>query len=187
MKILHTLALGVAASALMGTAAFAAETSTPYVAPTTPYMSSMPSSFGFEGFYAGVLLGGFFDGTSSYLTAPDTSALSAGLAVGVNFYLTDAVVGGVEVQGTVDFGKTAWVKNGLVLGKVGYAPTSDMMIYGTGGVGLADTSTVYAFGGGVEVAAMDTFGVRGEVLGMGTFGAAPNAVKATVGLIWHMQ
>ena len=180
MKTLRTLVLGITASTLVGTATIAADFSTPYVAP-------LSTGFGFEGFYAGVLLGGILDGGSSYLTAPDTVALNAGLAVGVNFYLTDSVLGGLEVQGSAEFGATATRYDGLILGKLGFAPTPDFMAYGTGGIGLAGNSTVYAFGAGAEVALADSMSVRGEILGLGPFGAAPDAAKATVGLLWHMQ
>ena len=185
MKTLRSLMLGVATSlalisGISGTTA--AELNAPYVAPNI-----YSAGYGFEGFYAGIILGGLVDNTSSYLTAPDVSALNAGLAVGVNFYITDSVVGGVEVQASGNFGATATVLDALALGRVGFAPTDDFMVYGAAGAGVAGGTNVYAFGGGVEVSVMDNIGVRGEVLGLGTWGATPNAAKATVGLIWHMQ
>lgn len=185
MNILRSLMLGVATGVVLVTGisgAVAAEINAPYVAPNI-----YSSSYGFEGFYAGVLLGGMVDGTSSYLTAPDTSALNAGLAVGVNFYITDSVVGGVEVQASGNFGATATVLDALALARVGFAPNDDFMVYGAAGAGVAGGSNVYAFGGGVEVSVMNNIGVRGEILGLGAWGAAPDAAKATVGLIWHMQ
>lgn len=187
MKIVRTLMIGVASSCVLATGAMAADVNSyaaPYVAPATTAYSS---GYGFEGFYAGVVLGGFFDGTSNYLTAPDTSAVNVGLAVGVNFYITDSILAGVEVQGGAEIGATATTYDALALAKVGFAPSDDYMVYGVGGGGVVGTSTVYAFGAGVEMAVMDSIGVRGELLGIGKFGAAPDAVKATVGLIWHMQ
>ena len=187
MKTVRTLMLGVAASCVLATGAMAADLtsySAPYVAPTAP---AYAGGYGFEGFYAGVVLGGFFDGTSSYLTAPDTSAVNVGLAVGVNFYLTDSVLAGVEVQGGAEIGATATTYDALALAKVGFAPSDDYMVYAVGGAGVVGASSVYAFGGGVEMAMMDSIGVRGEVLGLGKWGAAPDSMKATVGVIWHMQ
>jgi len=179
MKFVTSLVLGVAASVVMSAGALGAENTAQY----TPYSST----FGFDGFYAGVLLGGFFDGTTSYLVAPDTNAISLGAAAGVNFYLTESVLGGFEVQGGADWGKAGTAFDALALGRIGFAPVSDFMFYGTLGGGLAGGKTVYAFGGGVEVAAMDQLGVRAEILSLGKWGSSPNAVKASAGLIWHMQ
>jgi len=50
---------------------------------------------------------------------------------------------------------------------------------------------MYAFGGGLEVAATDAMSIRGEVLGQGFFGddapndGGPTAAKATVGVLFH--
>ncbi|VAW19347.1 hypothetical protein MNBD_ALPHA12-1380 [hydrothermal vent metagenome] len=180
MKLVTSLMLGVAASIALSAGAFAAENNNSAYAP-------YPGAFGFDGFYAGVLLGGFFDGTTSYLVAPDTNAISLGAAVGVNFYLTESVLGGFEVQGSADWGKAGVAFDALALGRVGFAPASDFMFYGAAGGGFAGGKSVYAFGGGVEVAAMDQLGVRAEVLGIGKWGSRADAIKADVGLVWHMQ
>ncbi len=186
MKTVRSLMLGVAASLAtsfaLASGAMAADITAPYVAP-----ASYGSGYGFEGFYAGVLVGGLLDGSSTYLTAPDVSALSAGVAVGVNFYLTDQIIGGAEVQASANFGATTTEYDALALARVGYAPSDDLMVYAALGAGVAGGTNVYAFGGGVEMAVMDSVGVRGEVLGLGTWGAAPDATKVSVGLIWHMQ
>ncbi len=174
----RSLMLGVAATFALTAGAFSQSLSDPYAG---------YGGVGFEGFYAGVLLGGFFDGTSNYLTAPDTNAISLGAAVGVNFYITDSVLGGFEVQGTANFGTTATAFDALALGRVGFAPSDDFMVYGASGLGVASGQGVYAFGGGVEVAAYDSLSVRGELLALGEWGTAPDAVKGTVGLLWRMQ
>ncbi len=179
MKSVNSLLLGVAATLVMGAGALADQDTSPYI----PYSAA----YGFEGFYAGVLLGGFFDGTTSYLVAPDVNAFSLGAAVGVNFYLTDSVLGGFEVQGSADWGTSGVVYDALALGRLGLAPANDFMVYGVAGGGVAAGGTVYAFGGGVEAAAMDSFSIRGEILGLGSWGSSPNAAKASVGLIWRMQ
>ena len=171
--------LGIATAAFMGSTAALAQAD--YAA--TPYLGG----YGFEGFYAGVLLGGVFDGTSAYLGGPDVNAFSAGLAVGVNFYLTETVVGGLEVQGGANFGTSATTFDAIGLARLGFAPGNDFMVYGVGGLGMVGNSSVYAVGGGVEAAIMPSVGVRGEVLGLGQWGTAPNAMKATAGLIWRMQ
>jgi len=179
MKISRSLMIGIASSFILGTGAGLAQADLS----SAPYLGG----YGFEGFYAGVLLGGIFDGTSAYLTAPDVNAISLGVAVGVNFYLTESVIGGLEVQGGADFGATATTFDALGLARLGFAPGDDLMIYGAGGLGSVAGNGVYAFGGGVEAAVMESISVRGEILGLGQWGAAPNAVKATAGLIWRMQ
>lgn len=183
MTFAKQLMLGTAAVAALTTGAMAADFSDPYV-PYTP----TSTAFNFEGFYVGVLGGGFWDPAlgTAYLTAPDTAAWSLGAAAGVNFYLTDSVLGGFEVQGSADIGASGTIFDGLALGRLGFSPTNEVMLYGAGGVGVAGGTGVYALGGGVEVAAWDQVGVRGEVLALGPWGAAPDAAKATVGLIWHM-
>ena len=189
MKFARTLLMSVAASAAMTAGAMAADMSDPYV-PYTP-MAPAASAFSFEGFYFGVIGGGLWDSTSSYLTAPDTAAWSLGAAAGVNFYLTDSVLGGFEVQGSGDFGATNAIFDGFALGRLGLAPTNEVMVYLAGGPGFTSntgtTTGVYGIGGGVEVAAWDQVSLRGEVLGIGTWGAAPNAVKATAGVMFHMN
>lgn len=188
MKFAKSLLLGTAAVAALTSGAMAADFSDPYV----PYTPTAPaaSAFNFEGFYFGVLGGGFWDSGSNYLTAPDTAAWSLGAAAGVNFYLTDSVLGGFEVQGSGEFGASGSAFDGLALGRLGFAPTNEIMVYAAGGPGFsmnAGTNTgIYALGGGVEVAAWDQVGLRGEVLGIGTWGAAPDAIKATAGVMFHM-
>jgi len=179
MKISRSLMLGVAFAFVLGTGVA--------VAQSDVYAPSNLGGYGFEGFYAGVLLGGVFDSTSAYLSGPDVNAFSAGLAVGVNFYLTESVIGGLEVQGGANFATTATTFDALGLARLGFAPGDEFMVYGAAGLGAIAGNGVYAFGAGVEGAVMQSVSVRGEVLGLGTWGAAPNAMKATAGLIWRMQ
>ncbi|MCB9993879.1 MAG: hypothetical protein H6873_09505 [Hyphomicrobiaceae bacterium] len=182
MSKLRTLALALLATAGLAGAAQAADFSQPY-SPYTP----TSSAFSFEGFYVGVTGGGMWDSTSAYLALGDTAAFSVGGVAGVNFYLTDTVLGGLEVQGTADIGASGTVFDGFLLGRLGYAPSDNLMVYAAGGPGVAGGTAVYGLGGGVEFAATDSLSVRGEVLGVGPWGALPNAAKANVGLLWHMQ
>lgn len=183
MNLAKTILLGTVAVAALTSGAMAADFSDPY----TPY-SPASTAFNFEGFYVGVIGGGFWDPAAgtAYLAAPDTAAWSLGGAVGVNFYLTDSVIGGFEVQASGNVGASGTTFDALALGKLGFAPTNEVMIYGAGGLGLAGGTSVYALGGGVEVAAWDQVGVRAEALALGPWGGTPDAAKATVGVIWHM-
>jgi len=177
MKTSHSLMLGIASAFIFGSGATVAQSN----------ISAYGSGYGFEGFYAGVLVGGVLDGTSAYLTAPDVTAINLGLAVGVNFYLTDSIVGGLEVQGGANIGASATTFDALGLARLGFAPGDDFMVYGVAGLGTVGATGVYAFGGGIEAAVTQTIGVRGEILGLGQWGTTPNAVKATAGVIWRMQ
>ncbi len=179
MKTSHSLMLGIASAFIFGSGAA--------IAQGNVISSAYGSGYGFEGFYAGVLLGGVLDGTSAYLTAPDVTAINLGLAVGVNFYLTESIIGGLEIQGGANIGTTATTFDALALARLGFAPGDDFMVYGVAGLGTVGATGVYAFGGGVEAAVTQSIAVRGEVLGLGQWGAAPNAVKATAGVIWRMQ
>lgn len=187
MNLAKTLLLSTAAVAALTTGALAADYSAPPAyTPTTPYAPAS-SAFSFEGFYVGILGGGLWDSTGgTYLTAPDTGAWNLGAAAGVNFYLTDSILGGFEVQGGANFGASGTTYDALALGRLGFAPSNEVLVYGTGGVGSVGGTGVYALGGGVEVAAWDNVSVRGEALALGPWGGSPDAAKATVGLIWHM-
>ncbi len=187
MKLAKKFLLSTAAVAALTAGAVAADYSTPPAyEPYTPYTPAS-TAFSFEGFYVGLLGGGMWDSTGgSYLVAPDTTAWNIGAAAGVNFFLTDSVLGGFEVQGGANIGASGTTFDGLALGRLGFTPTNEVLVYGAGGAGVAGGSSVYALGGGVEVAAWDNIGVRGEVLALGPWGAAPDAAKATVGVVWHM-
>lgn len=182
MTKIRSFVIGLVSATALSGAAMAADLGD-FSDPYTPYSSG----FGFEGFYAGVIGGGIWDGTSSYLIAPDTAAFSLGVAAGVNFYITDDVVGGFEFQGTANFGASGTTLDGLALGRLGYAPSDDVMIYAAAGPGLAAGAGIYAVGGGIEYAATDNIGVRAELLGVGAWGTLPDAAKASVGLLWHMD
>jgi outer membrane immunogenic protein len=135
--------------------------------------------FDFEGFYVGGTLGG--------AALPAGKVGTAGVVVGANFAVTDAIVSGVEFQGDLlwDGGLAGF--NTLLLGKLGGYLTDDMMAYGAAGGGLVDGAASYAFGAGVEKAVTEQLSIRGEAMGTGNWGASPNGAKATVGVLWHMN
>src|SRR5690606_3551355 len=110
---------------------------------------------GFEGFYAGVQLGGVF-----YETDTDTSILLGGV-VGYNF-AADPLLLGIELQGNYYFDNDDGVEaygDILALGKVGFVATENFAIYATGGVGYVWTDTddfaQYALGVGAEFKVTD--------------------------------
>lgn len=173
MTIARSLTLGLAAAALMVSGAQAAD----LLQPADPVYSS--PLFNFEGFYAGVTGGGALASGTPYGTL--------GVVVGSNFAISDGIIGGVEFQGDLYYNGGFAGYDALALGRLGGFLSDNTMAYGELGVGLVNSATVYAFGGGVEMAMTDNISVRGELQGLGSFGAMPTIGKATVGVLWHMN
>ena len=186
----RSLSLGVAAAALLVGGAQAAD----LIIPTTPQPIYEAAGFDWEGLYAGVNAGGVFTNANGLNNlATDESQFSVGGAVGVNFIAYDPILLGLEVQGDYVFGDNdAGIF--LALARVGAVVTDQVVVYAAGGVGLTTrsdtTESIYALGGGVEVAVTDAVSVRGEVLGLGDFDDAGSdeffdGAKATVGVFYH--
>lgn len=137
--------------------------------------------FNFEGFYAGVQLGG--------ANVPGPGFVwTAGVVAGVNFALNQAILGGLEFQGGASFNGTGMTgADVLLLGHVGGYVTDQLMVYGALGAGWVNSAGSYAFGAGVEMPLTDQISVRGEVLGTGTWGASPNGARASAGVLFHMN
>jgi outer membrane immunogenic protein len=131
----------------------------------------------FEGFYAGAYGGFAFD--------PAAAGTVGGMA-GVNYALTDGIILGVEAQGGVTF-DTSTELDALMLGRLGYEIDDQTLVYGALGGGAVNGAGSYAVGGGAETIAFEQLGVRGEILGTGTWGGGLSAAKATAGVIWHVQ
>lgn len=172
MKFAHTLLAGMVLAMSMGASAQAAD----LLAPADPIYSS--PLFNFEGLYVGVTGGGAMTG-SLYGTL--------GVVVGSNFAITDGIILGAEFQGDAYFNGGLAGFDALGLGRVGGFVSDNTMIYGNLGAGVVDAAPVYALGAGVEMAMTDQISVRGELQGLGSWGAAPSVGKATVGLLWHMN
>jgi outer membrane immunogenic protein len=173
MKFAHTLLAGAALAVMTASAASAADLLTP-VDPI--YESPL---FDFEGLYVGGTAGGAFTGTG-YGTL--------GVVVGANFAVTDGIIAGVEFQGDTYWGGGGYAAyDALALGRIGGFVSDNAMIYGDLGAGVLNGTPVYAFGGGVELAMTDQISVRGDLQGLGAFGATPSVAKATVGLLWHLN
>ena len=173
MKLAHTLLAGAALAVLTASAASAADLLTP----VDPIYSS--PLFDFEGLYIGATGGGAFTG-AGYGTL--------GVVVGANFAVTDGIIAGVEFQGDTYWNGAGYAAyDALALGRVGGFISDNAMLYGDLGAGFVNNTPVYAFGGGVELALADQLSVRGELQGLGGFGAAPSVGKATVGLLWHLN
>lgn len=174
MKLAHSLIAGAALAVSLVTTASAADLLTP----VDPIYSS--PLFDFEGLYVGVTGGGAL--------IPGGAAATTGGVVGANFAVTDGIIVGAEFQGDVywDGGGYAGY-DALGLARVGGFLSDNTMLYGDAGVGIVNGTGVYALGGGVEMAMTDQLSVRGDLQGLGAFGAAPSVAKATAGLLWHLD
>jgi len=173
MKLAHKLLAGAALAVITVTAAPAADLLTP-VDPI--YESPL---FDFEGLYLGVTGGGALAGTLFG---------TAGVVVGANFAITDGIIAGVEFQGDTYWNGGGYAAyDALALGRIGGFVSDNAMVYGDLGAGVVNGAGAYAFGGGVELAMTDQLSVRGDVQGLGLFGAGPTIAKATVGLLWHVN
>jgi outer membrane immunogenic protein len=178
--------LGIAASAALATGAMAAD----YYSSGTDYSTGAPANdiysgpmFNFEGAYAGVLGGGYLGNIDDVGVGGGT----LGVVAGVNFAMSDMILAGLEFQGGVMWPDSDWDWEAYALGRVGLTVSDGILAYGAAGLGRASGSGVYAFGGGVEVAAFDPISVRGEILGVGEWGEGPSAAKATAGVLFHFN
>lgn len=183
--MLRKLALAAAALVVTGSAAMAADLYVPETA--APIVEATGTSF--EGFYAGVQLGGV-----SYNNDNDASLLLGGV-VGYNF-AADPLLLGVELQGNYFFENDNVDAYGdiLALGKVGFVAAPNFALYATGGVGYVwtdgDDFAEYALGVGAEFKVTDDMSIRADVLGVNYDDGIDNddlfdSARATVGVLWH--
>ncbi len=187
----RSLALGVAAAAVISSGAVAAD----LIIPTTPQPIYESAGFDWEGLYAGVRVGGQFTGTANYGNqAVSTTSGVVGGAVGVNFIPVDPMLLGVEVTGDYLWNNVTTTSEFFANLRVGAIVTDAAMVYAIGGVGVqsqaAGTVGVYQLGGGVEFAVNDAITVRGELVGQGDFTNVAGdqffeSAKATVGVFYH--
>jgi outer membrane immunogenic protein len=190
----RSLSLGVAAAALLAGGAQAAD----LIIPTTPQPIYEAAGFDWEGLYAGVRVGGQFNGADNvgqnYNGYPASSTSGVlGAAVGVNFIPVDPFLIGAEVTGdyiwTPNFSTGEFFANL----RAGAVVTDSVLVYAIGGIGAnnhtASNVGVYQLGGGVELAVTDSVSVRAELVGQGDFDGNSDsffeATKATVGVFYH--
>jgi len=174
MKLALSLFAGAALAASMATSAAAAD----LLQPADPIYSS--PMFNFEGLYGGVDAGGSFTGGGAFG--------NLGVIVGANLAVTDGILAGIEFQGDSYWNGAGYQGYDLLgLGKIGGFVSDNAMLYGDLGGGVLNGAGAYAFGGGVEFGLTSQVSLRGDVQGIGAWGAAPTVGKATVGLLFHMQ
>ncbi|HEY4202235.1 MAG TPA: hypothetical protein VGM83_16910 [Devosiaceae bacterium] len=176
---LKSLMLGAATAISLSTGAMAADYYSGSPA-TDIYSGAMYNSF--EGAYAGIVGGGYLGDVDGNINGG-----ALGIAAGVNFAMSDLILAGLEFQGGLMWPKSGWDWDAYALGHLGFVVTDGVMAYGAAGLGTTAGNGSYAFGGGVEVAAFNPVTVRGEILGVGEWGTAPSAVKATAGVLFHFN
>jgi hypothetical protein len=177
------IAACVAAVFLAMVAAVQAADTTTFM-PDAGYVDPIYDSplFNFEGFYAGALVG------AGWYQAPTGIVGSVGFVAGANFGLTDSLLLGAEFQADAFFNGGGFNSyDALFKGHLGTYLTDSSVVYGALGAGLSQGTTSYVLGGGVEAAMMGNLSARGEILGIGPWGAMPNGAKINAGVIWHMN
>ena len=185
--MLRKIALAAAVLAVTGSAAMAADLYVPDMA--APIVEATGTSF--EGFYAGVQLGGVSYGNDS----DNDASLLLGGVVGYNF-TADPLLLGVELQGNYYFENDNVDAYGdiLALGKLGFVAGSNFALYATGGVGYVwtngDDFAEYALGVGAEYKVTDDMSIRADILGINYDDGIDNddlfdGARATVGVLWH--
>lgn len=161
------------------------------IIPTTPVAIYELAGFSWEGLYAGVRGGvaGYADNGG----AQGNFGLVGGV-VGVNLIVADPLLIGAEISGDYYWNATTTGTAIFANVKAGVVVTDAALIYALAGVGV-DTSggvssSLYQFGGGVELAVTDSVTVRGEVVAQGDFSAGAGdtfieGAQATVGVFYH--
>ena len=173
-KIVAGAALAVAVAAPLAAPASAADLSRGYAAPA-PY-----SAFSWAGLYAGANMGYEFGSVSNSSASPN--GFLGGLQVGYNWQSGQFVYGvetDIQITNSDDSSGGRKFSNpwfGTVRGRLGYATSSNFLIYGTGGLayggskletaGLTETHSHFGWtvGAGAEVALTQHWSAKVEYL-----------------------
>lgn len=181
---IHSLARGIAAAALLTSAAQAAD----LILPTTPAPIMESAGFSWDGLYAGVQFGGLF------YPAPEPAYGSIGLHAGVNVTIADPVLLGVEASADYLNNGGVGVGQYFANARLGALVTDQVLLYAIGGLGIETiggfTNGLYQLGGGVELAVSEAISLRGQLTGVGFFDPivrvnAFDGTRATVGASYH--
>ncbi len=153
------------------------DTSTP-----TPMYGAEPG-FSWDGFYAGVLGGVYFEGTDH--------AFTVSKLIGFNIVNGQLLIG-AEVEGLGGFGWTGGGPSNFAVfsgrGRVGLLASDDVLIYGSVGFDKFNTSPSVdvSVGAGAEFALADSATARLDFEGL-AYGGSFYAFLARGGFIWHFD
>lgn len=179
---LRLVALSALATALMGSAAFAAD----LTIPSSPEPILDSEGLSWEGLYIGAIGGG-------YSEDGDAQGFIGGV-IGGNVYVADPVFVGGELQANYYFENDDWYDawEVLALGKLGVVVSPGFAIYAAAGVGYksfsnGDEYSEYALGAGIEAAVTESVSIRGDILAVGfpDYDEAFSGARASVGLFYH--
>lgn len=145
-----------------------------------PVMRMDSPNFDWNGFYAGLFMGGESFSGNSYF--------DVGGAAGVLVPLNDMFVGNLEASAAYYSGpQTGWELD--LVGRAG-VKVDRALLFARAGIGN-DTNTsdnYFTYGGGAWLAATPTISLRGEVFGTTYFGnSGVDGVTAQGGLFWHFN
>jgi outer membrane immunogenic protein len=170
MRSLKLALLATAATAVLSSAAFAADLIVDQPADIAPVVDN---SFNWDGGYIGAFLQG--------QTAPNAFALGADL--GVNTTMNGLLLG-AELEGTVGIPATA---SAQLTARVGGVIADNAILYAFSGIGTRTQSSFYVpVGAGVEFGVAENLGLKLE--GQYNFdltNSNQNSAAIKVGLNWH--
>ena len=176
MRAIRKLIVGVTATMLSATAAYAADPIIiPPPAPPPPFVAPVVSPF------AGLYFGGHY--TQSIAFGPPFRAI--GGQVGFN-----VVNGSLLFGGEARVGYVLTPVNSIYLqgnGRVGFVLGDMFLLYGTAGIGTvpgAGPFNYFNFGGGAEVA-FGNIGVFAEITRVQQIGGGANFNKFAIGVNFH--
>lgn len=194
MKLVQFLGFCLAASALT-TAAQAADTQL-YFSPEITADFVAPSPSGFDGFYAGVLVGPISSRMGNFAVGGQPVRPEFGGVIGWNQPIANGVVVGGELQGTVatDFAGSTYYRL-TALARLGFAAGDNTLIYGLAGVGRMGAGWAMEAGLGAEIMLTDRFTARIEAAAISQLGDVPSgveiphvsALRITGGAIWQLD
>lgn len=163
--MMRKLLLGVAASVLMTSSALAVDLATPSYATGTNW----------DGFYAGIY-GSYFDGPADF---------ALGGIMGVNVEVDTDIIIGAEIQAGY-YPSGGWYDL-LAFGRLGYAISDDVLVFGMVGGGSGASTGVWAAGGGLEFMVMPNMSLRGEAQALGSWTGGGPWFRAAGSALWHFN
>lgn len=177
MKACTTLVVAAALAAAPSLAS-----ATDFLDTSTPIYGSAPG-FSWDGFYAGVLGGIYFEGTEH--------AFTVGKLIGFNIVNGKLLIG-AEVEALGGFGWTGGGPSTFAVfsgrGRVGVLASDDVLIYGSLGFDKFNTSPSVdvSVGAGAEFAFSDNASARFDFEAL-TYGGSVFGYLARGGAVWHFD
>ena len=185
--------LGSVLSAALLSGSALAQDNAVFFSPELDAQLSQPT--GFDGLYAGVLLGPISARKNNFNTQGAEIRPELGAVLGWNQPVAEGVVVGGEVQATIATDLETSYLRLMALARLGFAAGDNTLIYLLGGVGRLGEGWAVEGGIGAEVAVSPNMALRLEAAGIGQLGTVPSgndvpavsALRITGGAIWHLD